>query len=192
MEHSEIGKLAFIEWFRTKNMRQDMKIELDEFIIMPDHIHGIITIGRNMYNKYPKWKINESIASSHNDCDDVPHCRGRRDAMHCRDAMHGVSTTNNNTKTNSNSSPKNSTKCKNSGTYDKNIVSNNPKNQFGPQRKNLGSIIRGFKSAVTMKARRINPVFGWQAGYYDRIIRDDKSLNQIRKYILENPKNWKS
>jgi len=36
------------------------------------------------------------------------------------------------------------------------------KNQFAPQRKNLASIIRGFKSAVTTVARKKNIDFGWQ------------------------------
>lgn len=36
------------------------------------------------------------------------------------------------------------------------------KNQFGPQFKNPESIIRGFKSAITMTARKINPRFAWK------------------------------
>ena len=34
-----------------------------------------------------------------------------------------------------------------------------PKNKFGPQSKNLASIIRGFKSAVTIHARKTIPHF---------------------------------
>jgi REP element-mobilizing transposase RayT len=30
----------------------------------------------------------------------------------------------------------------------------------------------------------------WQRNYYDRIIRDEDELNQIRKYIAENPLKW--
>ncbi|HZH70215.1 MAG TPA: hypothetical protein VFD80_07190, partial [Flavobacteriaceae bacterium] len=37
-----------------------------------------------------------------------------------------------------------------------------PKNQFGPQSKNLASIIRGFKIGVTKNARLVNPNFSWQ------------------------------
>jgi len=30
----------------------------------------------------------------------------------------------------------------------------------------------------------------WQRNYYDRIIRNEKELNKIRKYIFENPLKW--
>lgn len=68
---------------------------------------------------------------------------------------------------------------------------NRTQNRFGPQRKNLASIIRGFKSAITANARKINPNFGWQPRYHDHIIRDDVSFQRIRNYIISNPKNWK-
>lgn len=64
------------------------------------------------------------------------------------------------------------------------------KNEFGPQSKNLSSIIRGFKSAVTIQAKRINPDFGWQSRFYDHIIRNPKAYDNISQYIIENPKKW--
>lgn len=30
----------------------------------------------------------------------------------------------------------------------------------------------------------------WQRNYYERVIRDNESLNEIREYILNNPGNW--
>ena len=30
----------------------------------------------------------------------------------------------------------------------------------------------------------------WQRNYYDRVIRNEKELNKIRKYIFENPLKW--
>ena len=61
------------------------------------------------------------------------------------------------------------------------------------KRHGLPEIIRGLK---TFSARRINqlrkikgvPV--WQRGYYEHIIRNEKSLNNIREYIVNNPLNW--
>ena len=55
-----------------------------------------------------------------------------------------------------------------------NITTSQPKNEFGPQSKNLASIIRGFKIGVTKNARQINPNFQWQARYHDHIVRDEK------------------
>ncbi|SMG51633.1 hypothetical protein SAMN05661096_03794 [Marivirga sericea] len=61
---------------------------------------------------------------------------------------------------------------------------------FGPQSKNLGSFIRGFKSGVTVGARLINPDFGWQDRFHDHIIRDKKSFHRISEYIKNNIRNW--
>lgn len=60
-------------------------------------------------------------------------------------------------------------------------------------RHGIPEIIRGFK---TFSARRINqrrkmagvPV--WQRHYYDRTIRNDRALQQIRQYIHNNPLAW--
>ncbi|RED92232.1 transposase [Marinoscillum furvescens] len=65
-----------------------------------------------------------------------------------------------------------------------------PKNQFGPQSKNLASIIRGFKIGVTKNARLINPDFAWQSRYHDHIIRNEKSFQNISAYIKNNPQKW--
>ena len=65
-----------------------------------------------------------------------------------------------------------------------------PKNQFGPQSKNLASIIRGFKVGVTKNARTIHADFSWQSRYHDRIIRDKKSYQTISEYIINNPMKW--
>ena len=32
--------------------------------------------------------------------------------------------------------------------------------------------------------------FGWQPRFYDHIVRDEDSLNQIRQYIIDNPLKW--
>ena len=66
----------------------------------------------------------------------------------------------------------------------------NPKNGFRPQRKNLASIIRGFKSAVTINARKIHTGFAWQSRYYDHIIRNEQSYQTISDYIINNPAKW--
>ena len=69
---------------------------------------------------------------------------------------------------------------------------NKTTNQFGPQSKNLASIIRGFKIGVTTNARPINANFAWQPRYHDHIIRNDESYHRISNYIINNPINWKA
>jgi REP element-mobilizing transposase RayT len=66
----------------------------------------------------------------------------------------------------------------------------NNTNQFGPQSKNLASIVRGFKSSVTVSSRKINHQFAWQPRFHDRIIHNDKSFQQIQNYIKNNVSNW--
>jgi REP element-mobilizing transposase RayT len=41
-------------------------------------------------------------------------------------------------------------------------------------------------------ARNFSPVRIWQRNYYERIIRDEKELNDTRRYILENPLHWET
>jgi REP element-mobilizing transposase RayT len=72
----------------------------------------------------------------------------------------------------------------------KHRVSTIAPNQFGPQSKNLASIIRGFKSSVSILARKTNLDFHWQTRFYDHIIRNDKSFQTISDYIINNPTNW--
>jgi len=72
-----------------------------------------------------------------------------------------------------------------------NTGENHCKNDFGPQSKNLASVLRGFKSAVTTFARTKNMEFDWQARFHDHIIRTDDSFQRISKYIANNPANWK-
>lgn len=64
------------------------------------------------------------------------------------------------------------------------------KNKFAPQSKNLASIIRGFKSAVTPDARIIHADFAWQSRFHDHIIRDRESFIRISNYIKNNPSKW--
>ena len=42
MHHSEIGDLVVEEWLRTPHVRAGMS--LDEWVVMPNHLHGIIVI----------------------------------------------------------------------------------------------------------------------------------------------------
>lgn len=63
-------------------------------------------------------------------------------------------------------------------------------NIFGPQRQNLASVLRGFKSGVKSYATINQILFCWQARYYDRVIRNENELNRIRQYIIDNPAKW--
>ena len=121
---SPIGKIAESEWLKTPSIRPDMNLELDEFVVMPNHFHAIIWIGENEYNR--------------------------------------------------------------------NLDGYDIANKFGPQFKNLASILRGFKSAVTTFAVKNNIEFGWQERFHDHIIRDEEEYQRIKNYIVNNPSNWET
>lgn len=53
----------------------------------------------------------------------------------------------------------------------------------------LSEIWRRFKAVTTFEARKVgfeNETL-WQKGFYEHIVRSDKALERIRKYIYNNP-----
>ncbi len=132
---SEIGKIANRCWKEIPDHFPFVK--LGEFVVMPNHVHGIIVIDKKDDGRFSKSYVGtQNLASLH-------------------------------------------------------ASKQNSLNKFGPQSKNLGSIVRGFKIGVTKKARKIRTDFQWQARYYDHIIRDQESFNNISEYIRNNPSQWK-
>ena len=64
----------------------------------------------------------------------------------------------------------------------------------------LPNVIQRFKTLTTKRyivgANHLGwrPFDGklWQRNYYERVIRTEKELNQVRQYIIDNPANWVS
>ncbi len=62
----------------------------------------------------------------------------------------------------------------------------------------LGDVVGAYKSLTTLEYVRGVKTMGWQAfpgrlwqrNYYEHIIRDERALNRIRRYIDENPLRW--
>ena len=132
MRVNELGRVAGDEWLRTPMVRPN--VVLDEFVVMPNHLHAIIFI---------------KDVGAHR-C--APVCGG----MHDRTRAH---------------------------------VGAPLRREPG----SLGSIIAGFKSAVTKRinAMRDNPGGPvWQRNYYEHVIRDERDLHAIRQYITDNPAKW--
>ena len=120
IELNQFGKIIENEWMKTAQIRNN--VELDEYIIMPNHFHGILFIKS-------------------------------------RGVLQYAPTT----------------------------------NKFHSPSQNIGSIIRGFKSATTKRINQLrnmpeNPV--WQRNYYEHVIRSENELNCIREYIKNNPLRW--
>jgi len=45
---NEYGRIVREEWFRSAEIRKEIELDNDEFIIMPNHIHGIVQINESM------------------------------------------------------------------------------------------------------------------------------------------------
>ena len=122
MQLNEYGKIADKCWGRIPE--HFPYVMLDEYIIMPNHIHGLINI--------------------------------TRDAVGAKDFS--------------------------------------PLQRIGlpGTSKTIGSIVRGFKIGVTKWIRQNTDIINvWQRSFHDHIVRtSNKSLYDIRKYIIDNPKKW--
>lgn len=66
--------------------------------------------------------------------------------------------------------------------------------KFGkPVKGSIPTIVRAYKSAVTYAVNKLENQRGavlWQKNYYEHIIRNDHELNNIARYIVNNPLNW--
>lgn len=122
VELNDRGKIALENWKYLP--AHFTNIELDEFIIMPNHLHGIIIINER------KGLINQTL------------------------------------------------------TEESWILMKTPN-------LTLGKIIRFFKARCAKLIRSAGcESFSWQRNYYEHIIRNEKDLYRIRKYIIENPLKW--
>jgi len=62
----------------------------------------------------------------------------------------------------------------------------------------VGDIVGAYKSLVSnecleiFKSKHTNKIMGklWQRNYYEHIIRDEQSFQNIRQYIIDNPVQW--
>jgi len=126
---TEVGKIIKEEWIKTKLIRKN--VDLDEFVIMPNHFHGIVIIN--------------SVETT------------------------GAVVSNN----------------ENDNEMTRQVISTTL------QKNSLGSIIGQFKSICTKRVNKMDyPKFAWQTNYYDHIIRNQKDLDRIRKYIQLNSLKW--
>ena len=63
-----------------------------------------------------------------------------------------------------------------------------------PRRTQLGTLIGGFKAACAVAINELRDSPGaavWQRGYFERVLRDDDELREVRRHIYENPSRWR-
>jgi REP element-mobilizing transposase RayT len=139
---------------------------LDEYVIMPNHVHGIIIIdNEKSFCRDAIYRVSTNDVKPRNDI---------FMNNHVLDAMNRVSTHRPNLK---------QTDAMNR------VSTGGATGKHNPMGKNsLGEIIRRYKGRC--KYEIVNPNFNWQTRFYDHLIRDGKSLQKIRNYIINNPSDW--
>jgi REP element-mobilizing transposase RayT len=66
-------------------------------------------------------------------------------------------------------------------------------NQDGESNHRLPALMRAFKAFSTRAVNERRGHVGaalWQRGYYEHIIRNEASLERIRRYVVSNPAQW--
>ena len=136
MQTTDLGRVVAECWDALPSHFPN--VELDEFVVMPNHLHGIVVIG-----------------------DDASAGRG--------EAFFVVQ---------KNASP---------------LQPQPSSPPHGTASGSVGAIIQNFKSVSTRKINALRDTAGapvWHRNYYEHIVRNEKSLNVIRKYISANPAHW--
>ncbi len=158
---SDIGKIVNKYWQELPNRFSEIK--LDRYIIMPNHIHGIIIIRRNLIYQIPT------------DNDKTP-TRINKTSVNLINQRNLI-----------NQIPTDVKNKKNNQDIFRSGIKNNPMEM---KKNSLGKIIRYFKGLSTYNIRRIYQDFSWQPRFHDRVIRNQGELNRIKNYIVKNPSAW--
>lgn len=195
---NEFGKIAFDEWMKTPLLRPN--IELGEFVVMPNHTHGIVIIensnqGGSGDPGNPGGPINQ----------------GRPGVLQY--APTTIPTTISTTISTIPITP---------------VIPTPPTTptKFSPNFKSpsqtIGAIVRGYKGAVTKQINELRSLLSgecysdttrgecgyknmkgdckspqykiqkvWERNYYEHIVRDQRAFDNISRYIVNNPLNWK-
>ena len=179
---NEYGEIAQQCW--TEITRRFPNIEIDEYIIMPDHIHAIIKITNPPVGTtlaVVPDKTDDAVVPDKTDDAVVPN---KTDGAVVPDKTDGAVVPD---KTDGAVVPDKI--INNFGTYtDTNITDTKPPS--------LGDIVGAYKSIVSNKCllvfKQKNQYMGklWQRNYYEHIIKNNTRLSRIRKYIINNPANW--
>lgn len=122
-----ISDIITDEWWRTAELRPN--VTLDAFVLMPNHLHGIIVI-LDQGSQATRQAASVEVAK--------------------------------------------------------------PASRY-LQAQSLGAILGRFKGKVSRRVHELpacRDLLVWQRNFYDHIVRNEKSLQAIREYIISNPGRW--
>jgi len=148
---NELGKIVRNQWLWLENRFECLRF--DEWIIMPDHVHGIMIMGNN--------KERMAIGNGRGKKITIGNGWGEKAMMR-------------------------------NGRGEKAMMRNgHDRFVLKGKIKSISELIGAFKTTSSKMIHNLGMNnFRWQKSFYDEIIRDEKALRQIRRYIIENPRNF--
>jgi putative transposase len=160
---SPLGKIAQSCW--NEIPQHFPYVQLDSFVVMPNHVHGIIIINKsnNANDLMDNATENVTVADNAN-------------------MVTGTDVETRLIASLQSSKQQSSGQQKTIGGFagNKNPMLNN----------NLSRVIRWYKGRITFESHKIHADFAWQPRYYEHIIRNDQSYQKISDYIINNPVKW--
>jgi len=167
MRLSNIGIIADIFWHEIKN--HSTNVELGEFIVMPNHIHGILILTGNTDDVVETGNADDVVETGNADVD--------------VETGHALSLHQPNLHSQQQQQQQQQQQSQTTKTIGQKRFQNIGKNS-------ISSIIGSYKSAVSKHAHRLGYDFQWQSRFYEHIIRENHSYDRITKYIVNNPAQW--
>jgi REP element-mobilizing transposase RayT len=176
---SGFGKIVEMEWHKSFEIRNELI--LHEFVIMPNHLHAIVEIDKCNSNNIDT-KIDDEIngiGSGSGSGSDTVETHGRVSLPIASDSP-----------------------IASGSPIDIELLLSIKRNPPIRLPKSISSFIAGFKSVVNTnidnyidehklsipKYNRNNHFF--QPNYHDHIVRNHFEYQNIKNYIINNPKNW--
>ncbi|OXA81000.1 Transposase IS200 like [Flavobacterium aquidurense] len=171
MQLNELGKLAHDLWREITN--QFPYVELGNFVIMPNHMHGILIINKSVSvetrfiasppeNADPNQPLNDSDVDPQIIDNETAETRLIASVLDPRLIDYEIRI------------------CSGGIAGDKNPMLN----------ENISRIIRWYKGRCSFEMRKIHADFKWHSRFHDHIIRNSKSFDTIQTYIENNPSKW--
>ena len=163
MRLNHLGEIIREEWEKSFQIRKELIC--DTYIIMPNHIHGLIGIVME-----DTLVDNMPIGAKTHGMSGAPDTAGSSDTAFVE--THGRASLR--------------------GRIPGRPTAPIPEM---PQRmsRSISSFVAGFKSVATKRINEIRETPGeavWQTRFYDRIIRDEREFYAVQRYIEENPMRW--
>lgn len=160
MQLNELGKIAHEIWQEIPN--KFPYAELGNFVIMPNHMHGILIINKIVETRFIASKnTNENWDGN---ADGNANVETRLIA---------------------------SVPPRISPPPDENNNGGIAGNNNPMFHENISRIIRWYKGRCSFEMRKIHADFNWQTRFYDHVIRNLRAFDTIQNYIEENPSKWK-